>query len=87
VVVTDRGTRYLAYASVLERIMAELDKAQNIAPIIIAGIRELRNFPEYNDATVLFLDEISVTGDTHFDHLLRKEMTELQNFLLGVGDD
>ena len=86
-VVTDRGTRYLAYASILERIMAELDKEHNIAPVIIAGIRELRNFPEYHDATVLFLDEISVTGDTHFDRLLKKEMTDLQNFLLGVDDD
>ena len=85
--VTEKGASFLAYASVLERIMQEFQKEHNIAPIIIAGIRELRKFPEYRDATILFLDEIAVTGDSHFDQLLKKEMTELENLLLDVSDD
>jgi hypothetical protein len=87
VVVSDKGAGFLAYASVLERIMQELNKDHNLAPIIIAGIRELRKFPEYRDATILFLDEIAVTGDSHFDQLLKKEMTELENLLLEVSND
>ena len=85
--VSEKGAAYLAYARVLERIMEEFNKDHNIAPIIIAGIRELRRFPEYRDATILFLDEISVTGSSHFDQLLKKEMTELENILLHVSDD
>ena len=83
---SDKGANFLAYASVLERIIEEFNKDHNLAPIIIAGIRELRKFPEYRDATILFLDEISVTGDSHFDRLMKKEITELENVLLEVSD-
>ena len=85
--VSDRGAGFLAYASVLERIKLEFNKDENLAPILIAGIRELRRFPEYRDATFLYLDEITVTGSSHFDQLLRTEITSLQNFLLEVTGD
>lgn len=66
--------------------MDEIAKDRNLAPVIIACIRGLRLFPEYKDTTVLLLDEIEVTGQTHFDQLLKRELTALTDYLLESTD-
>jgi len=85
--IADRGSSFLTYSKIVDRIWEEMQKETNLAPIIIAGLRELRLFPEFRDATILLLDEIHVTGSSPFDELLKNEMNALANSLLGVSDD
>lgn len=74
--------RFEAYIRIVNAILDELKQEQNRAPVIIAGLRELQVFTEYRDITVLLLDEISVTGHSHFDQLMKKELTSLETSLL-----
>ena len=74
--------RFEAYIRIVNAILDELKQEQNRAPVIIAGLRELRVFTEYRDITVLLLDEISVTGHSHFDQLMKKELASLETSLL-----
>jgi hypothetical protein len=76
------GQRYFAYARIIREIWAEMHSNPNIAAIAIAGLRELREFAEFGDLTVLLIDEISVHGDSHFDHLMKQEISRLQTSLL-----
>ena len=83
----DRISSFLAYTQTVDRIWDEINKEVNLAPIVVAGIRNLRMFPEYREATILLVDQIHVTGDSHFDQLLKRELTELENHLLKVAND
>ena len=84
---TETTNRFLVYAAVVDRVMDEIARTNNRAAIISAGIRELRNFPEFREATVLLTNEIEVTGQTPFDQLLKKELCELETYLLELGHD
>ncbi len=78
----DSITRLDAYTRIIHSILDEIKNTENRAPVLIACVRELSSFPEYRDLTVLLLDEISVTGSTHFDQLMKQEMTRLETSLL-----
>ena len=84
---TDPTIRLMAYINLVRRLMDEIWRDTNLAPIIIACIRGLRLFPEYKYASVLLLDEIEVTGKSNFDQLLKAELKALENYLLELTDD
>jgi hypothetical protein len=71
-----------SYIRIVNTILDELKQEENRAPVIIVCLRELRLFVEYRDITVLLLDEISVTGHSHFDQLMKNEITRLETALL-----
>jgi hypothetical protein len=54
---------------------------------IIASIRELNNYPEHRDLTLLYLEEISVTGTSKFDDLVKIEIQNIEKYFLGLNDD
>ena len=83
---SDPTVRLTAYINLVRRLMDEIAQEPNMAPIIIACIRGLRLFPEFRDTTVLLLDEIQVTGQTHFDQLLKQELMALTDHLLESTD-
>lgn len=56
-------------------------------PALIACLRDLKNFPEYRDASILFLDSISVTGKSKFDEMARTEIKAVDAYLLGLKDE
>ena len=54
---------------------------------LVATIRELENYPEHRDVTLLYLEEITITGSGKFDELAKNEIQKLETFLLGLKDD
>ncbi len=83
----DPTVRLTAYINLVHRLMDEIAREKNLAPVIIACVRGLRFFPEYRDSTVMLLDEIEVIGISHFDQLLRRELTALADHLLELNND
>jgi len=83
----DPTTRLMAYANLIRCIQDEINQEPNLAPVIIAYIRGLRSFPEYRDTTVMYLDNIEVHGNSHFDQLLQLEITALIDDFLGSNND
>lgn len=82
--------RYFAYTSLLSRIhgmlMKEKGKVQH-GPIFAATIRELREYPEYRDISLLFLEEITITGSKKFDGVLKNELNAVEAELLEARSD
>ncbi|WP_298336879.1 hypothetical protein [uncultured Erythrobacter sp.] len=56
-------------------------------PTMVAYIRELREYPQYRDATLLFLEEISITGSNEFDEVCKTELKSIETHLLGLNDE
>lgn len=56
-------------------------------PALVAYLRELKNYPEYKDMSILFLESISITGDGRFDDIARNELKATEVYLLGLNDD
>ncbi|WP_221537709.1 hypothetical protein [Qipengyuania huizhouensis] len=54
---------------------------------LVATIRELENYPEHRDVTLLYLEEITITGSGKFDELAKSEIQKLETYLLGLKDD
>lgn len=54
---------------------------------LVASIRELKNYPEHRDLTILYLEEISVTGTSKFDNLAKIEIKNIETYFLGFKDD
>ncbi|MEP2988865.1 MAG: hypothetical protein ABJN65_15675 [Parasphingorhabdus sp.] len=78
------SVRYFAYAELLEYLHKEIrEGVHGLGPLWISTIRELRNYPEYYDISLLYLEEIKITGSNKFDHVMENELKETQNFLLG----
>ena len=81
----DPSERYFVYARVLGFIHDEMkDGHVDCGPIWAAAMRELRAYPEYADLSVLFLEEINITGTKKFDRVMEKELKETEAFLLGI---
>jgi hypothetical protein len=76
--------RYFAYAELLKSLHAQLDPKLTVrnGPLFAATVRELANYPEYRTLSVLFLEEISVTGTRKFDNVVRAEMKAVEEDLL-----
>jgi hypothetical protein len=88
----DRKTpdRVLRYNELMDYLHAAWKKSsaegQNGASII-ASIRELKNYPEHRDLTILYLEEINVTGTSKFDDLAKVEIKDVETYLLGLKDE
>jgi len=77
--------RYFAYAELLKSLHAQLDlKTRTVrnGPLFAATVRELANYPEYRNLSVLFLEEITVTGTKKFDNVVRAELKTVEADLL-----
>ena len=83
----DPSVRLLAYANLIRVLHSEINRDDNLAPIIIAYLRGLRLFPEYRDTTVMYLDSIEVSGHSQFDDLMKSEVTALLDDLLRPKND
>jgi hypothetical protein len=81
--------RYFAYAALLQSLHAQLDpnsKMVRNGPLFAATVRELANYPEYRTLSVLFLEEITITGTRKFDQVVRAELKAVEADLLeGAG--
>ncbi|WP_162925173.1 hypothetical protein [Aurantiacibacter odishensis] len=53
-------------------------------PAMIAYLRDLRDYPQYREPTLLFLEEISITGSGKFDEVCKAELKSLETYLLGL---
>lgn len=77
--------RYFAYATLLQALHAQMDpKSQTVrnGALFAATVRELGNYPEYRTLTILFLEEIAVTGKKKFDNVVRAELKAVESDLL-----
>ena len=76
------GTRYRAYMAVLDRLVHEVNKEASNGPAVVASMRELREFPEYRDISVLLLNATNITGKTPYDRMLQVEVQQTEAYLL-----
>jgi len=83
----DPSVRLLAYANLIRLLHREINREDNLAPIIVAYLRGLRLFPECRDTTVMYLDTIEVSGHSQFDDLMKREITALLDDLLRPKND
>ncbi len=77
--------RYFAYAELLKSLHAQMDVSTRTVrngPLFAATVRELANYPEYRTLSVLFLEEITVTGTKKFDNVVRAELKAVEAELL-----
>ena len=56
-------------------------------PSLVAYLRDFKEYPQYRDATLLFLEEINVTGSSKFDDMVRNELKLIEADLLGLKDE
>lgn len=82
--------RVLCYNELMDYLHSAWKKSraegQNGASIV-ASIRELKNYPEHRDLTILYLEEITITGTSKFDDLAKAEIENVEAYLLGLNDD
>ena len=81
----DINKRYFAYAELLKSLHAQMDlqtKTVRNGPLFAATVRELENYPEYRHISVLFLEEITITGSKKFDQVVRAELKAVEAKLL-----
>lgn len=87
--VEEPNKRFFAYASLLQGLHAQLDpKSQQVrnGPLFAATVRELANYPEYRSFSVLFLEEINITGTRKFDNVVRAELKAVEAQLLDAKE-
>lgn len=87
--VEEPNKRYFAYAELLKSMHVQMDmKTRTVhnGPLFAATVRELANYPEYRTLTVLFLEEITVTGTKKFDNVVRNELKAVEAGLLDAAD-
>lgn len=85
---TDRISthRIMHYNKLMDYLHGSLKRSASdgqFGASLVASIRELKNFPEHRDLSVLFLEEINVTGTGKFDDLMKIEIRGVEDFLLG----
>lgn len=82
------GARYFAYVRLLDSIHSGIATGTvDNGAIWAASIRELRNFPEYRDLSLLYLEEITITGSSKFDAIMKSELEVTEGLLLGAGGE
>jgi len=81
--------RFFAYAQLLAILRGQLDlKTRRVenGPLFIATVRELKQYPEYRALSLLFIEEITITGSRKFDDIARTEIQSVENDLLDSFD-
>ena len=82
--------RYTAYVKLLETIYPKAGEGNfsiDNGAIWGACLRELRNYPEYADLSLLLLEELNITGKRKFDAVLKAELQSVESFLLGLRNE
>lgn len=81
------SVRYFAYTQLLTYLHDVVREGEpGFGPMWMATVRELRNYPEYADVTILYLEEINITGSRKFDRIMKRELKETEAFLLAQGN-
>ena len=82
------SARYGAYVRLLNSIHSGIatGTVENGA-VWAASIRELQNYPEYRDLSILYLEEITITGSNKFDAIMKAELKSIESSLLGTGNE
>ena len=85
----NRATYSLEYAKLMRELSQILsdDSHKFNGPSLIACIRDLKKFPEFRDASILFLDGLDATGKNKFDDMARTEIKNVDAYLLDLEDD
>jgi hypothetical protein len=84
------GARNAAYVKLLETLYpksGEGDFSIENGAVWAACLRELKNYPEYADLSLLLLEEINLTGTRKFESVMKVELTSVESYLLGLRDD
>jgi hypothetical protein len=80
---TEPSGRYFAYSRLIGYIHDEMKTGKvECGPRWVAAVRELREYPEFADISVLFLEEITITGGKKFDRVMEKELRDVESYLL-----
>ncbi|MBV7256398.1 hypothetical protein KCG44_06315 [Pacificimonas sp. WHA3] len=75
---TEQLRRYEAYTAVVARI-----EAQNVGPAQkMIAVRQLREFPEYRDLTVVMCNSIQVNGTGPAAEIFQNELKVTEQYLL-----
>lgn len=82
----DRLMRYLELLDYMHAAFKKSNAEGQNGASIVAAIRELRNFPEHRDLSILYLEEVTITGESKFDDLARTEINDVEAFLLACKD-
>ncbi|KPP88112.1 hypothetical protein SAMN04515621_2900 [Erythrobacter sp. HL-111] len=84
---SERVLRYNAIMDYLHRACRKGPAEGQSGASFIAAVRELRNYPEHRDLTVLFLEEINVSGTGKFNELAKREIRAAEEYLLALKED
>ncbi|MEM8919547.1 MAG: hypothetical protein AAGE37_11885 [Pseudomonadota bacterium] len=81
----------LRYNEVMDYLHSALKRSKSEASpngaSIVATIRELKKYPEHRDLTLLYLEEITITGNSKFDELAKIEIKDIEKKFLGSKND
>lgn len=78
------------YAGLMREFSAIFSKEKEVrfdGPSLIACIRDLKEYSEYRDASVLLLEEINITGSGKFDEMAKAEIKKIEAHLLELRND
>ena len=84
------GARCAAYINLLETLYpksGEGDFSISNGAIWGACLRELKQYPEYADLSLLLLEEINITGSRKFDEVMRADLKSVESYLLGLRNE
>jgi hypothetical protein len=82
------SARHAAYVRLLDALHQAIKTGtvENGA-IYVAGVRELKAYPEYRDLSLLYLEEINITGTKKFDQIMKAEIGAVEAALLESRND
>ncbi len=82
-------SRIMRYNEVMDYLHSTLNRPKTDSQCgasLVASIRELKNFPEHRDLSVMYLEEINITGTGKFNDLAKLEIKKVESHLLGQND-
>ncbi|QIQ86889.1 hypothetical protein [Erythrobacter sp.] len=56
-------------------------------PALQTYLREMKQYPEYKDTSLLYLEELSITGKSKWSEICRTEQKAVEEHLLGLKND
>jgi hypothetical protein len=88
---SEPSARFFAYSRLIESIHSQArfqgDMVIENGALFAATIRELKNYPEFKDISLFYLEEIDITGSSKFDQIMKSELEAVEAHLLGLRDE
>ncbi|KUO49514.1 MAG: hypothetical protein APF78_11910 [Sphingomonadales bacterium BRH_c3] len=56
-------------------------------PALQIYLREMKHYPEYKDTSLLYLEELSISGTKKWSVICRTEQKAVEEYLLGLEND